>query len=155
MAAPTPTLPPIKWLSFSHSRNGNRQFYALHADTGEIKNLTNSSEDDWEARWDPDGKHIVFTGIRKGQNGIFIRNLETGEETTVMSSTEGYVDYPSFSKGGRMVSFTGGELERREAHIGNWNTGEIKILTRNHNFVSWTNFTPDGRWPSPPPPPPP
>ena len=90
--------PDGRWISYSHSKSGNREIYAVSTTTGEIKNLTNTPDDDWEGRWHPDGKHIVFTGNRNGQNGVFIRNLETGEETTVMSTKEGYEDYPRSPK---------------------------------------------------------
>lgn len=136
--------PDGRWISYSHSKTGNREIYAVHTETGEIKNLTNTPDDDWEARWHPAGQHIVFTGNRDGQNGVFIRNLETGEEITIMSTKDGYEDYPSFSKDGRMVSFTAGPMGYREVYTWSWDTGETKALTRGHNYVGSTNFSADG-----------
>ncbi len=137
--------PDGKWISFSHSKSGNREIYAVSTETGEIKNLTNTPDDDWEGRYSPDGTHIVFTGNRKGQNGVFIRNLETGEETTVMSTKDGYEDYPSFSKDGKMVSFTAGPMGYREVYTWDWATREIRPITRGHNYVGSTNFSADGK----------
>ena len=71
--------PDGQWLSYSHSRSGNREVYAVHTESGVIRKLTNTPGVDWEARWHPDGTHIVFTANREGQNGVFIRNLETCE----------------------------------------------------------------------------
>ncbi len=43
--------PDGKWISFSHSKSGNREIYAISTETGEIKNLTNTPDDDWEGRY--------------------------------------------------------------------------------------------------------
>jgi TolB protein len=133
-----------KWISFSHRRSGNRDVWAVNTDTGELRNLTQTPEDDWEARFNPEGTHIVFTGNRNGQNGVFVRNLETGEETTVLSTKDGYEDYPSFSRDGRRVTFTAGPMGYREVHTWNWDNFEVKPVTRGHDYVGSTGFDPTG-----------
>jgi TolB protein len=136
--------PDGQWISYSSSKSGNREIYAVHTETGEIRNLTNTPEDDWEGRWSPDGRKIVYTARRNGQNGVFILDFETGEETTVMSTEEGYEDYPSFSKDGRKISFTAGPMGTREVYTWDSETGDIKRVTRGHDYVGSTNFSADG-----------
>lgn len=136
--------PDGRWISYSHSKSGNREIYAVSTETGEIKNLTNSPGNEWDGHWHPDGSHIVFTAKRNGQQGVFIRNLATGEETTVMSTQEGIEDYPSFSKDGKSISFTAGPKGSREVYRWDWDTGEVKPITQGHNYVGATNFSRDG-----------
>ena len=76
---------------------------------------------------------------------MFIRNLETGAETTIQSTKRGYEDYPSFSKDGRRVSFTGGRLGSREVYTWDWEKGEVRRVTRGHDYVGSTNFSADGK----------
>ncbi len=136
--------PDGKWISFSHNKSGNREVYAVNTETGKVYNVTNSPEDEWEARWHPEGSHIVFTALRNGQNGVFIRDLKTDKETTVMSTKDGYEDYPSFSKDGKMVSFTAGPFGSREVFRWDWATGAITQITSGHDYVGSTNFSADG-----------
>ena len=57
------------------SRDGNKDIYSYHFQTGELTRFTTNSSIDTEASYSPDGKSIVFTSNRSGQVQTYIKNL--------------------------------------------------------------------------------
>jgi TolB protein len=53
--------PDGKLIAFHSSYGGNWDLFSIHVETGELRQLTTSSEDDVLADWSPDGSKVAYT----------------------------------------------------------------------------------------------
>jgi Tol biopolymer transport system component len=134
-------------MAFSSRRSGNLDLWLVGVESGELKQLTDSPASDYEPRWHPDGRSIVFTSDRDRKQDIFTVDLET-RAVTQQTRTDGIADYPSFSHDGKEIVFTGGPFGRnpnREVFVKNLATGVVRQVTEGHRLVGSTSFAPDGK----------
>lgn len=70
----------------------NTDIYVINLETGDLKRLTDSPEHDWQARWSPDGRQILFTSERNNINQIYLMNADGSQQTPLTSE-----EYSNFS----------------------------------------------------------
>lgn len=145
---PAPTGPP-------HSRSGGRyrwnfqegmDIFKADLDGKNLVRLTDSPGYDAEGSYSPDGKQIVFTSFRDGDDGdIYIMNAD-GSGVRRVVSAKGYDGGPFFSPDGKRIIYRsdrkGNDL--LQLYVNNTEGTAEKALTSN-DFVNWGPFWhPDG-----------
>ncbi len=71
-------------LLFASPRNGNWEVYAVPANGGTPRNLTNSPSHDFGAAFSPDGRTIAFMSNRDGW-GIWVMNADGSNPQKLIS----------------------------------------------------------------------
>jgi serine/threonine-protein kinase len=81
--------------------------YILSSETKEEKPIISTPDDEWDARFSPDGKYIVYNSDREGRPEVFIRqfiSLDTSLGPPIRISTEGGFG-PTWSPDGNEIFF--------------------------------------------------
>ena len=65
------------------SRTGRSQLWLQNVETGEQRQLTNSGQRNWGARWSPDGGQIAFFSDRVPKTGVFVISIDGGEAVEI------------------------------------------------------------------------
>ena len=76
---------------WSRDDDGNRDIWRLTIATGILERLTTHPAADTDPAWSPDGRRLAFTSERLGVQGIFVKDLTTGEETLLHHGDEAMV----------------------------------------------------------------
>ena len=82
--------------------------YTINHDGSDKKQVTTDPGTNWAPYPAPDGKHFVYVKVLPSFNfEIFLRNLETGEETR-LTYYEGFDGFPALSPDGKWLTFSSG-----------------------------------------------
>ncbi len=147
-----------KKLLFVSDRDGNREIYSMELEWldgyqqwrgKDLKNITNSSENDWTPSFSPIENKIVFsTYFPENDNyDIFIMN-DDGSDKVNLTNSKSYEKFPQFSPDGSFIIYQGWQKGKMEIFfLGLLDKNKINI-SRNPNFndiISHGNaFSPDG-----------
>tara|TARA_Y100000591_G_scaffold308443_1_gene308756 strand:- start:75 stop:1157 length:1083 start_codon:yes stop_codon:yes gene_type:complete len=146
-------------LLFISDRDGNREIYSIELEWLDgytqwrgknLKNLTNSSENDWTPVFSPVDDKVAFsTYFPENDNyDIFIMN-EDGTDKENLTNTPSYEKFPQFSPDGSFLIFQGWKNGKMEIYFTGILDKNIINLTRNtksHDIISHGNsFSPDGQ----------
>lgn len=105
---PTATLTPqsVEKIGFTQQISSSYQLFTIDLQGSNKTNISNSTHNESNAAWSPDGTRLAFTSTRDGGvEHIFVRNLATGIDTQVTRGTA--PDYhPSWSPDGQRLVFT-------------------------------------------------
>ena len=151
--------PDAKKLSFISDRDGNREIYIVDLEWidgysqwrgNDLKNLTNSKENDWTPVFSPVENKIAYsTYFPENDNyDIFIMN-DDGSEKENLTNTKKYEKFPQFSPDGSFIIYQGWQKGKMEIFfVGLLDRNNINI-TRNamsNDILSHGNsFSPDGQ----------
>ncbi len=135
-------------------------FQYVKPDTGQLDGLWLADENGQNLRpvpntliqdrapsWSPDGTRLVFESVRDGKSGIFIVELETGDVTPVLSSSQ--VEYlrPVWSPSGTAIAYIARQItsdgEHRRLYTVNVN-GKNPLHLSDFDQVLSANWSPDG-----------
>jgi Tol biopolymer transport system component len=105
--------------------------------------LTSHPTPDWQPRWSPDGRQIVFYAYRSGNRDVWVMPATGGSAQQLTDDTA--TDWmPSWSPAGDRIAFAS---DRHGGTGGLWITsvagGETQRLTTDGLFHDWS---PDGQW---------
>ena len=115
--------------------------------TGDLKRLTTADGYDAECAYSPDGKQIVFSSLRDGNQEIYICDAD-GQNPRRITHTEGKDGGPFFSPDGKRIVY------RSERH----NDGNLQVFVNNvkgtderaiteHQVFHWCPYWhPSGKW---------
>lgn len=113
----------------------------------DLKPVPGSQPQDNAPSWSPDGTQLVFEGIRDGESGIFIVNLESGDVTPVLTSSQ--VEYlrPAWSPDGATIAYIARQItsdgEHRRLYVVDVDgKNPLRISTFDH--VLSATWAPDG-----------
>ncbi len=107
---------------YSNHESGNWDVYLKKIDENKSRNLTqNSSFNDIQAVFSPDGKQIAFRSERNG-GGIFVMNSDGGNVKQI--TDVGF--YPNWSPDGKEIVFCKSSFENPK-NLYVWNSSIIKI----------------------------
>jgi TolB protein len=100
---------PTNFVVFETTRHGNWDLYMIDMNTGQEYRLTDSTSDDINPYWSPDGSRVVFQSNREDENGerkwqIYELNLNTRTTTRLSDTTSIDVD-PQYSNGGAQIVY--------------------------------------------------
>jgi Tol biopolymer transport system component len=140
------TVAPAK-IVFDSKRDGNRDIYVMNDSGTQIERLTSNPRRDYNPRWSPDGKHIVFRrnmDPAKGRVGksLFIMNAD-GNNVRQLTHHEGSDGYFSFSPDGKSIVFERIIENKVGIYVMNLESGRVKRLEINR--VAGPDWSPDGK----------
>jgi len=151
--------PDGKKLTFVSDRDGNREIYSTDLEWldgytqwrgSNLKNITNSNENDWTPVFSPIENKIVFsTYFPEGDNyDIFIMN-DDGTNKENLTNTLTYEKFPQFSPDGSFIIYQGWQKGKMDIFFLGLLDRNIVNITRNVNsndIISHGNaFSPDGQ----------
>ena len=109
----------------------------MDADGANARKLANADAGHgYAANWSPDGRQIAFVVRENPQDenadtssdallsNIYVVDVETGNLTQVTNLTEGYVETPSWSPQGNILTFNKVLNGRMQVHIADMNSVE-------------------------------
>jgi Tol biopolymer transport system component len=105
--------------------------------------LTTSPEQDWNPRWSPDGKSIVFDQQLTGDSTLWVahRRPDGSWEKPQALPHKGYAALAVWSPDGRSIAFSGLAVK-----VLDLNTGTERSLTDAPSTGTWISWSPDSRW---------
>jgi TolB protein len=138
-----------KKVAFSSNRNGYWDLYYLDISTGEIFQITNSTEYDGNPSWSPDDQWLVYESYVDSNLEIYIRSLFNPTQQLIRLTTNQIVDsHPTWSPLGREIAFesmVNGNSEIWVADLNNQIEDRFfnvsNLSESNENRPSWS---PDG-----------
>lgn len=83
----------------------NSEIFIYSTETGESRNITNSSTFDADPSFSPDGRQIVFVSSRDGNNEIYVMNAD-GSNALRLTNHLSEDSHPVFSPDGTQIAFT-------------------------------------------------
>jgi serine/threonine protein kinase len=131
------------------SLSENSDIWALPVDadagkvTGAVSQLTRDSAADIGASLSPDGRKMVWISARSGNQEIWIKDMETGEDAALTASR---LDKfcPVFSPDGMQVSFSANRDKKWDVYLMPVTGGAAEIICENCGEA--TGWSPDGRY---------
>ncbi len=111
-----------------------------------------STYDEFNASWSPDGKHIIFTRVTQDTNGdgfqtlddysdLFMMNAD-GSDITALTNSQYGVFSPSFSPDGKQIVFVAftGSQQNQQIIVYSLDDASFKTIASNgpYNHVDWS-----------------
>ncbi len=109
----------------------------------EARRLTETPQREANVVWSPDGKNLVFTSDRDGNNNIYLLDVKT-KQTTQLTKAPGDENSPLFSPDGKSIAFRRG-YDGGELCVMPVQGGAERVLAHDPdiNDVTWS---PDSQW---------
>jgi TolB protein len=123
------------------------EIYEYTFATGALRNLTKSEGYDAEASYSPDGKLIVFSSFRDGQQKIYICDADGGNARRISNGPGD--GGPFFSPDGQRVIYRGDRAGNgnMQVYTNNLEGTDEKQLTKEDGASHWCPyFHPSGKW---------
>ena len=126
--------------------------YLIHADGGDVHQLTFSPEADSHPRWSPDGKSLMFVSTRKDGNQIWLLPMNGGDARQITTVSTG-VSNPVWSPNGQYIAFAsevfpecGADEECNEKIKESVDNGPIQAHLADELLYRHWNFYQDGKY---------
>jgi hypothetical protein len=135
---------------FTSNREGNNEVYVMNADGSAQTNLTNNPATDGEVGgggylqvdWSPDGKKILFSTNRDGNNEIYMMNAD-GSAQTNLTNNPAYDIFPKWSVDGTQIGFTRDGING--ILVMNTDGSNTRQLTNYPGDNAFPRWSPDGK----------
>lgn len=119
--------------------------FTLPAKEGITYNLSNSSNaNDQDAFYSPDGKYISYVSDKDGESNIWLREVETGKEHTLLKDIKTYIYTYSWSPDSKKILWS---EKKNTLNITDVATGKTELVEESKlsGFGSF-NWSPDSKW---------
>jgi Tol biopolymer transport system component len=126
--------PDLRWLVFDSNRNGNQDIWRMPLDgSAPPEPLSTGLEDEFQASFSPDGKHIVFHAVVSGaQRDLYQVPFAGGKRTRIAVPTLNNLA-PRISPDGRSLLFT---------VWGDKGDNTVRAMRRPPGDTGWDSLTP-------------
>ncbi|MCA9982138.1 MAG: PD40 domain-containing protein, partial [Anaerolineales bacterium] len=145
---PWPTPDPLSSggsVAFSLRQNGHSDLHVLSVGQQAPVRVTNSTAEDKEPAWRPDGRQLAFSSNRDGNWDIYILDMPTGDITRV-TTHPGYDGRPSWSPDGQWLIYDSYQNNNLDVYITKADGSEEPIrLTQDPAQDYAAVWGPDGR----------
>ncbi len=126
----------------------NSDIWLLSLKTGQQKQLTFSTENEYEPRWHPQGDRIAFLSDREGVNNLYVININGGEAQKI-TAAETSLYAPLWSKDGAFLVCGSRVVPPGKAPQENWTGKRLPLSTArtidNLLFRQWNRWLSDKR----------
>ncbi|HEX9641436.1 MAG TPA: hypothetical protein VGB13_08990 [Candidatus Krumholzibacteria bacterium] len=138
-------------------RDGNGEVYAMDADGGGPRNLTQHPAKDVRPAWSPDGRRIAFVSRRDGNYEVYVMNADGSGKRNLTRDRARDV-FPTWSPDGRRIAFLRARLYSNRVrglgvnrfhgyhlYVMNADGSGLRRLTQNFTGKYQLVWSPDGR----------
>jgi serine/threonine protein kinase/WD40 repeat protein len=101
--------------------------FTVDVTTGDKRQLTSHTMDNFGARFSPDGQTVAYHSTRSGDSEIWLHHLDTQSETRV-TDDRGWDIYPDWSPDGQRLIFISDRDGPFKIFIANSEGGEVRLL---------------------------
>ena len=129
-------------IAFASDRDGNFEIYAMDADGGGLRRLTENTAEDFSPAWSPDGGRIVFVSNRDGNNEIYVMNADGTSQARLTSNAADDLS-PTWSTDGGRIAFTSRRDGNDEIYSMTPDGNNLANLTNNQNDDTQPSYSPD------------
>ncbi|MDW3652890.1 MAG: amidohydrolase family protein [Bacteroidia bacterium] len=142
------------WMSLDVSPDGKQitfdllgDIYLLPMEGGKAKRVTKGMAYDTHPKFSPDGKSIVFTSDRDGNENIWIKNLESGDSTQITKEKTDHMQSAEWTPDGNYIVVVHGQRNwKLYMHHKDGGKGVQLIKKPDAIKVSEPAFGPDERY---------
>jgi Tol biopolymer transport system component len=132
-------------ISDQSTAKGESTIYTLPSSGGVPKRITPRTPS-YLHGWSPDGRWLVYTGIRDGDADIYRIAAAGGGAETRLTTAKGVDDGPEYSPDGRFIYFNSMRNGRMQIFRMNADATDQQALT-NDEYNNWfPHVSPDGKW---------
>jgi Tol biopolymer transport system component len=126
--------PDLRWLVFDSNRNGNQDIWRMPLDgSAPPEAISTGPEDEFQASFSPDGKHLVFHAVVSGsQRDVYQVPFAGGKRTRIALPTLNNLA-PRISPDGRSLLFT---------VWGDQGDNTVRAMRRPAGDTGWDSLTP-------------
>src|SRR6266581_3526303 len=89
---------------FHSDRAGTFDIFVMNADGSGVTQLTNTTGQDFDPFWSPDGRRIAFVSNRNGNDDVFIMNAD-GSGVVQLTDNPAVDDPTAWSPDGKQILF--------------------------------------------------
>lgn len=135
-------------LAISHqdpANDGRSVIYTLPTTGGTPKQITASDVQSYLHSWSPDGRTLLFAGVRGNDVDIYSISSDGGPETRLTKDTGGN-DGPEFSPDGKTIYFNSSRSGAMEIWRMNPDGSEQQQVTDDPYNNWFPHVSPDGKW---------
>jgi hypothetical protein len=128
----------------SGSHGGQSRVFTLPVEGGTPRRITERTPS-YLHGWSPDGKFLVFTGVRSNRTDIY-KIPSTGGDEVRLTDAEGVSDGPEYSPDGKFIYFNSSRTGKMQLWRMKPDGTDQEQLTRDEWNNWFPHISPDGKW---------
>ncbi|RYF93788.1 MAG: hypothetical protein EOO00_05930 [Chitinophagaceae bacterium] len=127
-------------------KGGGSTVYVLPLTGGEPKLITEETPSYWHG-WSPDGKQVLYVGMRDGKYyNIYRKAINGGEEVALTENTGYHVDGPEYAPDGKHIYYNGSASGTMQVWRMKPDGSSKEQVTFDENNNWFPHISPDGKW---------
>jgi TolB protein len=133
---------------FQSNASGNWDLYAMRADGGGLRRLTDDPAADITPVFSPDGARILFVSERNGNRDVFVCNAD-GTGARALTGDPGHDLHPVWTDGGRRIMFSSNrgnpDADDYDIYEMAADGTDVRRMTSGPDVDTYSSRSPDGR----------
>lgn len=133
-------------LAFSSDASGHSQIYALDVTAGIHRNLTNTTSNEYQPAYSPDGGKLLFTSDRDGNHDVYVMDGD-GQNPRNLTNDPGFDSDAAWSPDGKQIAFAS-DRSGKGFHLMVMNADGSEphnLIERNLGGMLYPCWSPDGQ----------